>query len=178
MAPKLASNYSYSHYRDADASSEYQFDLTAEEEDLLEILVANASARPPDAIPNPTASSALPQSSGAVSTLGSGVAAALAAHTSVPPISHSETEFSIREIHQGLGSANRDESLLLSGLAASGAEPLPDVDAEGSDDEIAAVIEEAEHRMPQPVQVGHFRYPDCELIEDPSCRIGLTDFSV
>jgi hypothetical protein len=92
----------------------------------------------------------------------SDIAAAFAIHASVKSFHDSQVDFNAREVFQNPDVIYQDDPSLLSGLAASGAEPLPDVDDNDDDDEITAIVEEAEHRMPQPVQIGDIRYPDCE----------------
>ena len=156
MAAKLASTHDYTQDSDTDAS-DYDFDLTAEEEDLLESLVATASSKRP-------ASSTSGQSSGTQiatsgSSLRSDIVAAFATHASVKSLHDSEIDFNVRQVYKDRGLTYRDDSTVLSSVAAYGA--LESVD-EGDGDEITAVVEEAERRIPQPVQVGDVRYPDCE----------------
>jgi hypothetical protein len=155
MATKLASQYSY-HDSDTDAS-DYDFDLTAEEEDLLETLVAGASAKPP-----PSSSSG--RSSGTqiatgASTLRSDIAAAFASHASVKSLHESEINFNVREALNNPRLTHRHDANVLPGSTTAGVGPAAD---DGDDDEITAVVEEAERNIPQPVQVGDVRYPDCE----------------
>lgn len=149
MATKLASKYNYSYSNDADAGSDYGFDLTAEEEDLLETLVADASSKNSREASNQGTGPGGSQAYAAAFATNSDITALFATHHNGPS--------------------------LLPSLATSGAEPSPD-----ADDEITALVAEAEHRMSQPVQVGDIRYPDCKpTISCGSSRgSGLTDFSV
>ncbi|OIW28278.1 hypothetical protein CONLIGDRAFT_670138 [Coniochaeta ligniaria NRRL 30616] len=160
MVAKLASKYQYTYSSDTDSSSDYGFDLTAEEEDLLETLVADASSKPQGAIFNPFGGSGGSQAPAAALSLRSDIAAAFATHRSVKSLHNSEINFNVREVLQDPGFTYRDDPSLLSGLATSVADPMPGVDEDDADDEITAIVGEPERRMPQPVQVGDIRYPD------------------
>jgi len=161
MATRLARKYDYSFNSDTDASSDYSFDLTAEQEDLLETLVAGASSKP---------SVAAAQSSGLGGAIGitgapslrSDIAAVFATHASVKSLHDSEVNLDVRESRRDPGFAYRDEPSVLSGLAASRAIPPPDADDDDDDDVLAALVDEEERRAPIPVKVGDIRYPDCE----------------
>lgn len=177
MATKLATKYEYHYNSDTDASSDYSFDLTAEEEDLLETLVAGASSQSPVAILK-TSVRADPHAPSGSSSLRSDIAAAFATHASVKSLHESEINFNVREALQDPGFAYSDEPSALSGLAAPRGKPPPNVD---DDDEVlTALVEEAERRAkPTTVQTGDIQYPDCEcnpIIGLSSFRMALTDF--
>jgi hypothetical protein len=157
MATKFASQYDYTHDSDTDAS-DYGFDLTAEEEDLLETLVATASSKTP--LSNPTGRSSTAQIATGASSLKSDIAAAFATHASVKSLHDSEINLNLREVLNDAGFTYRNEGSVLPGLHASGTKAAVDMDYD--DDEITTVGEEAERRIPQPVQVGDIRYPDCK----------------
>lgn len=158
MATKLAPKCDYTHDSDTDAS-DYGFDLTAEEEDLLETLVASASSEVP--LANPSGRSSGGRVFAGASSLRSDIAAAFATHASIKSLHDSEINLNFREALNNPASTHHDGPLVLSDLAASGAKPPLHMDVD-DDDEISAVAAEAESRIPQPVQVGDVRYPDCE----------------
>jgi hypothetical protein len=156
MATKLASAFRYNRSRDSDAdASDYDFDLTAEEEDLLETLVASASARPSLSI------SSGPPTETSIASLRPDIAAVLATHASVKSLQAPEIDLNVRQVFRGPEYTDRNDETALPGFAATDASASLD-GANDDRDEITAVVAEAERRMRQPVQVGNIRYPDCE----------------
>lgn len=158
MATKLAPKCDYTHDNDTD-TSEYGFDLTAEEEDLLESLVARASAETP--LSNLSGGSRVPQLFNGAPSLRSNRAAAFATHASVKSLHDSEINVNFREALSHPVTTHQDGPSMLPGLGAFGTKPPLHMDS-ADDDEITAIVEEAERRIPQPVQVGDVQYPDCK----------------
>ena len=132
MASKLALKYQYTYSSDTDASNDYDLDLTAEEEDLLENIVASASTK--------TAAS--------VASIGS--------------LHDSEIQFNVRQVLQDQGCTYRDDRPVSSGLAATGDKLTAGVDDEDIDAEVMAIVEEEDCAMLQSGKVGDIRNPDCE----------------
>jgi hypothetical protein len=189
MATRLAS-YDYTLNSDTDATdSDYGFDLTVEEEELLEALVAGASSktsasdplkRQPSAVPAPATSASTavrkqPARSGGAgaaagaSSLRADIAAAFATRASVKSLNNSELNFNLQEALRDPGFTYRDDPLALSHLAATatGSKKPPAMEGDDlDDDDITALVEDAERRRrpaSRPAKADDIRYPDCEL---------------
>lgn len=188
MAGNLrARSYSYS---DTDNDSDYGFDLTAEEEELLDSLVARASEEPKP----PTAPKLKPKqtkriqptrlsNSGAAPATGSSslkedIAAAFASHASVKSLNESTLNFNVRH---ALGNPYRNDPDALSHFADIRGKSPPTVDGPHNQDTVAANHEPTElASVLEPAGAGDVRYPDCEFVsmtlEATRRRTGLTDF--
>jgi exonuclease V len=193
-----ARSYSYS---DTDDDSDYGFDLTAEEEELLDSLVARASEEPtpppapapapapvpvpkqtkrkqPTRLSNPAAAPATSSSS-----LKEDIAAAFASHASVKSLNESTLNFNVRQALANPGFTYRNDPDALSHFAGIRGKSPSTVGGTHNQDTVAANHELTElASVLKPAGAGDVNYPDCEFVSMTlevtrrRRRRGLTDF--